>query len=189
MNRPWRDHRIPAIVATFSALAIAAGLVASPAALAHGHGGPVAVSGPSAAISAPATTFYGGFAQPVYVNRTAYYQAQPSSYVNRTAYYQAQPSSYVNRAAYYQAQPSPPAPAAAAPEQPAATPPALPAATSPNQTTAPAQPVVHGAMGGWGGNWYLAPSPYGYGYSSPGAIIGVQGVKLHQWVPIRFYYP
>jgi hypothetical protein len=58
MSRP-----LPFLLA--SALALL--LLTAPTALAHGHGGYVVASGPAAAISAPATRFYGGYAPTTYV--------------------------------------------------------------------------------------------------------------------------
>lgn len=186
-NRQPRRHRnltwlvsLPALVLAF---AVAIGLGTPTEALAHGHGGggPAAVTGPSAMISAPATAFYGGFAQPVH-------DPQPNQ-VHRVE------PSQVQRAAYFQSQPTPPVPATeeARPSAPNAN-----ASGNSETTTAPAaqplaQPVVGdpiygGPMGDWGGSWYLAPPGCG-GYVSPGSVISAPRMHPHPhpWAPIRFY--
>ncbi len=79
MNRHLRQRRLLPLLATIPCLALAVGLAAPQAVQAGGHGGGYAVaSGPAAVIPAPATRFYGGFAQTGYVNQASYYQAQPS---------------------------------------------------------------------------------------------------------------
>lgn len=123
----FRGGLTAALVAT--ALVFMAG---SPAEAHGGRGRYVVASGPVAVIPAPATTFYGGFAQaPYYQPAQAYAPAyQATTVTSGTAYSPA---------------------------------------------------------GGWGGDWYLAPSPYGY--VSPGAILATNRVHPHPWVPVRFYRP
>jgi hypothetical protein len=71
--------------ATFAAaaLAVATCLGVTPTASAHGgRGRSLSVSGPAAAIPAPATTYYGGFGRPATVLRTSYQepgQGQPAA--------------------------------------------------------------------------------------------------------------